>query len=167
MTLRLRTALKHLPPIFLIFILTQTACAETSIWDKPTPALASPKEITVYRSPSCGCCEKWIGHMKKQGFVVNEIQSEDMDSVKQQWGIPKALQSCHTAIVDGYVVEGHVPAGDVKKLLSTKPKAAGLAAPGMPAASPGMEMGGIKPNFSVLIFDKQGNAKTYHEYANH
>ncbi len=105
--------------------------------------------------------------MKKQGFVVNEIQSEDMDSVKQQWGIPKALQSCHTAIVNGYVVEGHVPAGDVKKLLATKPKAAGLAAPGMPAASPGMEMGGIKPNFSVLIFDKQGNANTFHEYTNH
>ena len=105
--------------------------------------------------------------MKKQGFLVTEIQSEEMDSIKQQYNVPKALQSCHTAVVDGYVIEGHVPAGDVKKLLATKPKAAGLAAPGMPAGSPGMEMEGQKPNFSVLVFDKQGNVDKFHEYSNH
>ncbi len=103
--------------------------------------------------------------MKSQGFAINDVRSEDMDSIKQHFGIPKALQSCQTAIVDGYVVEGHVPAGDVKKLLSTKPKAAGLAAPGMPAGSPGMEMSGQEPNFAVLIFDKQGNANTFHDYS--
>jgi hypothetical protein len=159
--------LNTIPVIFLLALLTQTACAEVGIWDNPTAALAKPTEMTVYRSPTCGCCEKWMGHMKKHGFVINEIQSEEMDSVKQQFGIPKALQSCHTARVKAYIVEGHVPAGDVKKLLTTKPKAAGLAAPGMPAGSPGMEMGGNKANFPVLLFDQQGNTETFHDYSNH
>ena len=162
-----RTNLKTTTFIFLLLALIQTACAEVSIWDKPTPTFASPVEMTVYRSPSCGCCGKWIEHIKKHGFTVNEIQSEEMDSLKLKFGVPKTLQSCHTAVVNGYVVEGHVPAGDVKKLLSTKPKTTGIAAPGMPANSPGMEMGDQKPNFSVLVFDKQGNVNTFHEYSNH
>jgi hypothetical protein len=159
--------LNTIPFIFLLALLTQTACAGAGIWDSPTAALAGPTEMTVYRSPSCGCCEKWMAHMKQHGFAITEIQSEEMDSVKQKFGVPKALQSCHTALVNGYVVEGHVPAGDVKKLLATKPKAAGLAAPGMPAGSPGMEMGGSKANFSVLLFDQQGNTETFHNYSNH
>jgi len=159
--------LKSIPLLCLLAAFTQTACAEGSVWDKPTPALGGPKEMTVYRSPTCGCCEKWIAHMQKQGFTVKDILSEDMDAVKQKLGIPPNLQSCHTAVVDGYVVEGHVPAGDVKKLLKTKPQAAGLAAPGMPAGSPGMEMGGGKANFPVLLFDKKGNAGTFNEYTNH
>lgn len=153
--------------ILLLVALNQTACAEVSIWDKPTPALAGPTEITVYRSPSCSCCEKWMEHMKKHGFSVKEIQSEDMSSVKAKLGVPTALQSCHTATVGNYVVEGHVPAGDVKKLLTSKPKALGLAAPGMPMASPGMEAGGQKANFSVLLFDKQGKTQTFHDYSNY
>ncbi len=159
--------LKKIPILCLLAAFAQTACAESSVWDKPTPALDSPKELTIYRSPTCGCCEKWIAHMKKQGFSVKEILSEEMDTVKQKLGIPQSLQSCHTALVDGYVVEGHVPAGDVKKLLKTKPQAAGLAAPGMPAGSPGMEMDGIKANFPVLLFDKQGNADKFNEYSTH
>ncbi len=162
-----RIHLKLIPFLFFMVLLTQTACAEISFWDKPTPALTSPTEVTVYRSPSCGCCAKWIAHMERQGFTVKEIQTEDMDSIKQQLGIPKALQSCHTAKVGGYVLEGHVPAGDVKQLLSTHPKAAGLAAPGMPANSPGMEMSGGAPNFSVLSFDKKGNTSTFHNYTTH
>lgn len=153
--------------LWLLLALAQTACAETSVWDKPTPPLAAAQEMTVYRSPTCGCCEKWIAHMKKQGFIVKEQVTEDMDAVKQQHGVPPSLQSCHTALVGGYVVEGHVPAGDVKKLLKTKPQAAGLAAPGMPAGSPGMEMGSMKGNFSVLLFDKAGNADTFNTYSNH
>jgi hypothetical protein len=159
--------LKTSPFIFVLTVLTQTTCAEVVVWDKPTPALSSPKEMTVYRSPTCSCCEKWIEHVKKHGFVVKEILSEEMDSVKQKFGIPKALQSCHTAQVDGYVVEGHVPAGDVKKLLATKPKTPGLTAPGMPGGSPGMEISGVKANFSVLMLDKQGNTQTFHDYSNH
>jgi hypothetical protein len=162
-----KVALNKLAVLSVLLAFTQTACAEASLWDQPTPAMKSPKEMTVYRSPTCGCCEKWIAHMEKQGFNVKEIQSEDMDSVKQRLGVQAKLQSCHTAVVDGYVVEGHVPAGDVKKLLQNKPKAAGLAAPGMPTGSPGMEVGTMKPDFSVLLFDAQGKAKTFNTYSNH
>jgi len=105
--------------------------------------------------------------MEKQGFIIKDIPSDDMEAVKQRLGISAPLQSCHTALVDGYVVEGHVPAADVKKLLKTKPQAAGLAAPGMPTGSPGMEVGNLKGNFSVILFDKQGNTDTFNEYTNH
>lgn len=159
--------MKRISILCLLVAFTQTACAEGGVWDKPSQPLQTHKEMTVYRSPTCGCCEKWIAHMQKQGFTVKEIQSEDMDAVKQKLGVQAKLQSCHTAVVDGYVVEGHVPAGDVKKLLKAKPQAAGLAAPGMPMGSPGMEVGDIKPDFKVLLFDKQGNAKTFNTYSNH
>jgi hypothetical protein len=145
--------------------LSQTACAEGSVWDKPTPALLAPKEMTVFRSPSCGCCEKWMAHMQKQGFTIKDAPSDDMPAIKQQFGIPQPLQSCHTALVDGYVVEGHVPAADVKKLLKAKTPAAGLTAPGMPVDSPGMEASGAIGNFKVILFDKQGNADTFKDYS--
>ncbi|MFM8332509.1 MAG: DUF411 domain-containing protein [Candidatus Methylumidiphilus sp.] len=148
--------------------LAQTACAESSVWDQPTADLGKPVAMTVYRSPSCGCCGKWIAHMKKQGFLVKDLPTEDMDAVKRRLGVPQALQSCHTAVVDGHTVEGHVPAGDVKKLLQSKTTiAGGLAAPGMPAGSPGMEMGGAKANFSVILFDQSGKTDTFNTYSNH
>jgi hypothetical protein len=128
------------------------------------PAPNAALDMTVYRSPSCGCCGKWIAYMKQQGFNIKEIQTEDMDSIKRKLGVPKALESCHTAVVDHYVVEGHVPAEDVRKLLLDKPKALGLAAPGMPMGSPGMEMGGRKDKFSILLFDQQGNADKFNEH---
>lgn len=151
----------------LLAAFTQAACAEGSVWDRPTPALAHPTEITVYRSLSCGCCEKWMAHMKQHGFTVKDAPTDDMSAVKQTLGVPQALQSCHTARVGGYLIEGHVPAGDVKKLLKTRPKAAGLAAPGMPADSPGMEASGETGDFRVLVFDKQGKADTFNAYSNH
>jgi hypothetical protein len=149
----------------LLAALAQTACADGSVWDRPSPALGAPKAITVYRSPSCGCCEKWMAHMKNQGFKVLDAPTDDMAAVKQKYGIPPALQSCHTAVVDGYVIEGHVPAADVKTLLQAKTPAAGLAAPGMPVDSPGMEMSGKPGDFKVIVFDKQGNADTYKDYS--
>jgi len=144
-----------------------TACAGESVWDRPTSALAQPTEMTVYRSPTCGCCGKWIDHMKKQGFVIKDIQREDMDTLKRELGVPEELQSCHTARVGDYVVEGHVPAADVKKLLTDKPKAIGLAVPGMVTGSPGMEMGGRKDPFEVIVFDRDGKTdklSTYDKY---
>ncbi|QSA97175.1 DUF411 domain-containing protein [Methylococcus sp. EFPC2] len=138
-----------------------------SVWDQPTEALAKPVEMTVYRSPTCGCCGQWIEHMKKQGFVIKDIKREDMDALKKQLGIPSELQSCHTAKVGDYVIEGHVPAADVKKLLKEKSALAGLTVPGMVAGSPGMEVGGNKQAFEVVGFDKTGKAapvKTYDRY---
>ncbi|MBP1151540.1 MULTISPECIES: DUF411 domain-containing protein [Methylocaldum] len=138
--------------------------AEESVWDKGVPVLENPVEMTVYRSPTCGCCGKWLEHMKKHGFTVRDIKSNDMDRIKKELGVPENLQSCHTALVNGYVVEGHVPAADVQKLLQAKPEAAGLAVPGMPAGTPGMEMGGKKDPFAVLLFDKKGRVSTFQEY---
>lgn len=132
--------------------------------ERPAPESGQPAEMTVYRSPSCGCCGKWIDHMKKQGFRIKEIQDDNMEAVKRELGIPPELASCHTAVVDGYRIEGHTPAADVKKLLSDKPKAAGLATPGMPMGSPGMEMGERRDKFSVLLFDRQGNIDKFNEY---
>jgi hypothetical protein len=156
---------KFVTSLCLFLVGVHVALAQESVWDKPTPALDKPAEMTVYRSPTCGCCGKWIEHMKKHGFAIKDVQTADMDAVKRKLGVPKALESCHTAVIGGYVIEGHVPAGDVKKMLQTKAAVAGLAAPGMPAGSPGMEMGGRKDSFSVMAFDKNGKIQTFTQYS--
>lgn len=139
--------------------------AAQSAWDKAAPALAKPVEMTVYRSPTCGCCGKWVDHIKKNGFAVKDIVTDDMDKLKSERGVPKELQSCHTALVGGYVVEGHVPATDVADMLKRKPQTVGLTAPGMPMGSPGMEMGGAKAPFDVLEFDKNGKTQVFHDHS--
>lgn len=121
------------------------------------------KEMTVYRSPTCGCCGKWIEHVKNNHFAVKDIVSNDMDAIKEKYGIPDKLGSCHTAIVDGYVIEGHVPAADIQKLLASKPDVVGLSAPGMPMGSPGMEMGGSQ-DYNVMSFDKDGKVQVFSEH---
>lgn len=138
-----------------------------SVWDKETPALEGQSEITVYRSPTCSCCGKWLDHMSKQGFHVNDVISENMDEIKRKFGVSPKLASCHTALINGYVIEGHVPAGDVKKLLRDKPAVAGIALPGMVVGSPGMEMGGKKEPFAVLSFDKTGNTAVFSDYSSY
>lgn len=135
-----------------------------SIWDKPVQILDKPTAITVYRSPTCGCCGKWLQHIQKQGFNVQDVVTDDMDGIKAKYGVPPALASCHTAVVDGYVIEGHVPAGDIISLLKNKPPVSGLAVPGMVTGSPGMEMGGRMDPFDVLSFDKQGQTQVFHRY---
>ena len=122
------------------------------------------KEMTVYRSPTCGCCGKWIEHAKQNHFKINDIVSDDMAAIKQKFGVPEKMASCHTAIVDGYVIEGHVPAADIEKLLQTKPKVVGIAAPGMPMGSPGMEMGGRQADYDVMSFDSAGNYQVFSEH---
>jgi hypothetical protein len=123
-------------------------------------------EITVYKSPTCGCCTAWETHLTKAGFKVVSKPTDKMIEVRKEFNVPDKMQSCHTAIVDGYVIEGHVPASDVQKLLSERPTdIVGLAAPGMPAKSPGMQPEGEKPSgYDVLSFDKQGNSKVFASY---
>ncbi|OAI15528.1 CopG family transcriptional regulator [Methylomonas koyamae] len=133
-----------------------SACAEQTAAGGP--------EMTVYRSPTCGCCGKWLEHARQSGFKINDVISDDMDAIKARYGVPEKLASCHTAIVDGYVVEGHVPAGDIQKMLQAKPQVAGLAAPGMPMGSPGMEMGGRHDTYQVVSFDKAGKAEVFAEH---
>lgn len=113
--------------------------------------------VDVYKSPTCGCCSKWIDYMRANGFTVRTTDVGDLSKIKSARGVPDAAQSCHTAIVEGYVVEGHVPAADVRRLLKEKPAVVGIAAPGMPVGSPGMETPYVKPDkYDVVSFDKKG-----------
>ncbi len=122
----------------------------------PAPA---PK-MTVYKSPTCGCCAKWVEHIKKAGFAVTVKDMPNVGEVKYARGVPAELASCHTAVVGNYVIEGHVPADVVQKLLKEKPAVAGLAVGGMPMGSPGME-GSYTDRYDVVAFDKNGNKRVY------
>ena len=141
----------------LLSLLSFTAAAESSHKTKPL-------EMTVYRSPSCSCCGKWLAQMKQRGFTIKDVPTEDMDLIKQKYGVPGKFQSCHTAIVNGYVVEGHVPADDITAFLTRHPSEIGISVPGMPVGTPGMEMGTRKDSFSVIQFDKSGEATVFHDY---
>lgn len=113
--------------------------------------------VTVTKDPSCGCCGDWIAHVRAAGFPVRVVESDDVFSLKHRLGVTDDLASCHTAEVDGYVVEGHVPAGAVKRLLAERPAGIGLAVPGMPAGSPGMEYPGAAPQpYDVILFGPAG-----------
>ena len=100
-------------------------------------ALAGPL-ITVYKTPTCGCCVKWVEYLQSEGFDVKAVNRDDLAPIKKQAGVPAAMSACHTALVDGYVIEGHVPAQAIRKLLQERPETRGIAVPGMPANSPGM-----------------------------
>ena len=123
-----------------------------------------PIVIEVYRSPSCGCCSKWIAHLKENQFDVKDHVTNDVQVIKDKYGVPEKMASCHTALVNGYVVEGHVPAADIKKLLKLKPAVIGISVPGMPAGTPGMEMGGRKDPYKVVSFDKEKKYQVFSSY---
>ncbi len=122
-------------------------------------------QVTVYRSATCGCCGSWIEHLQAQGFQVTDRITEDMDRIKQEHRVLGNLVSCHTAIVDGYVVEGHVPVTDIQRLLIETPDAIGIAVPGMPIGSPGMESGDIKQPFTTFIFLENGNVEAFQKHS--
>lgn len=124
---------------------------------------AGATQVTVYKSPSCGCCGAWADHMSRNGFDVKVENVDDLDKIKKENGIIDNLESCHTALVEGYVIEGHVPAKSVKRLLSERPNVMGLAVPGMPLGSPGMEGSG-KERYSVVVFDYNGAIRVYDRY---
>jgi len=123
------------------------------------------KEIVMYKSPNCECCDGWADHLRKAGFTVKVNKHDDMDAIKAANGVPEKLASCHTALIDGYVIEGHVPAKDVQRLLKERPDIVGLTAPGMPMKSPGMQDVGQQPkNYDVLAFSKDGTSKVFTHY---
>ena len=124
---------------------------------------AAAADITVFKTKTCGCCAKWNEHLRSNGFklTVNEVPSTA--EYRQRYGVPEKLQSCHTAVVEGYTIEGHVPAADILRLLKEKPKAKGLAVPGMPAGSPGME-GARRDAYTVVRFDEGGQLSSYQKY---
>ena len=117
--------------------------------------------VEVYKSPTCGCCALWVKHLEANGFTTKVTDVEDISTVKAKYGVPGRLQSCHTAVVNGYVLEGHVPAADVKRLLMDRPAVVGVAVPGMPIGSPGMEVGTTVQPYNVMTFDKQGQSSVF------
>lgn len=132
----------------------------------PAPSGARPA-VVVYKSPSCGCCGKWVDYMKAKGYAVTvrDLDDADLEQSKLSYGVPADARSCHTAVVGGYVIEGHVPAEVVDRLLREKPPVAGVAVPGMVTGSPGMEMPGTPPeHYDVVAFDKAGKTSVYAKY---
>jgi hypothetical protein len=132
--------------------------AQANRWTQLTP-------LTVYKSKSCGCCTKWVEHVLANGFAPEVHDEEDMDAVKAQLGVPVGVRSCHTAIAGKYLVEGHVPASEIKRLLKDQPPVSGLAVPGMPSNTPGMVPPGAQiSGFEVLSFQRDGSTKVYASY---
>jgi hypothetical protein len=127
------------------------------------PTLADEPKVTVYKTPTCGCCKKWVTHLEKSGFEVETIDMRDLGMIKSMSGVEPKLASCHTAQVGGYVIEGHVPADDIKRLLSEHPAVKGLTVPGMPHGSPGMETGRKVP-YQVLTFDAEGKTQVFAQH---
>lgn len=132
-----------------------------------SPALAQARGLTVYKTPYCGCCTGWVTHMRRAGFTPTIVEHDDLAPIRAKFGIPNALASCHTAIVGGYALEGHVPPADVIRLLKERPKALGLAVPGMPIGSPGMEQpGGPRDRFeTLLVLDRAGRTRVFASHA--
>jgi len=130
-----------------------------------SPSSMAPIPITVYKSSSCGCCAKWLDHVRENGFTPTVHDEEDMDAIKTQLGVPAGVQSCHTALAGRYLIEGHVPAADIKRLLTTQPKVAGLAVPGMPSGTPGMAAPGTRiAGFEVVAFQLDGSTSRFARY---
>ncbi len=129
-------------------------------------ASAMAEEVINHKSPYCGCCSEWAKHMQQSGFTVKEVPHQDMAPIKTKLGVPSDLVSCHSAEINGYVFEGHVPAQDIKTFLASPPKGAkGLAVPGMPMGSPGMDYGDNRQAYSVMMFDENGHHQVFKDYS--
>lgn len=141
------------------------ASAASAVTNAAAAAKALPR-ILVHHSPTCGCCGVWVEHLRTSGFAVEVRQEEDLEPIKQRLGVPDDKRSCHTAEVDGYFIEGHVPASDIERLLTERPVAKGLALPGMPAGSPGMEMpDGRVDAYTVEQVNLDGSARAFSQHA--
>lgn len=142
-------------------LILRSACA--AVLSLPALAMAAGPVIDVFKSESCGCCAAWVEHLKANGFAPKVSNVANPSDYRERGGIPDELGSCHTAMVRGYAIEGHVPASDIKRLLADKPKAKGLAVPAMPLGSPGME-GPRKDPFDVLLVQANGKTKVFKHY---
>ena len=152
--------------IFIFTVFVSSAFAADDFWRE---GITDERyEITVYRSASCGCCKGWIAHLEEHNFEVRDISVEDINQHKQSLNVPQNGASCHTAVVDGIVVEGHVPAQDIKRLLSTEHNIRLLTVPAMPSGTPGMDMPGApKHDFSVYAVNKEDKASVYNSYSDY
>ena len=167
--------MKILTVFLTICLLVLIACAGIESAKRPSGSSSNPAspqakatdkliDIVVYRSPTCGCCKKWMAHLEDNHFNVTEIRTADLQAIKEQYGVSKELSSCHTAVVEGYVVEGHVPVYDIQQLLKTRPKVVGISVPAMPVGTPGMEMGDEKDAYDVISFDREKHEQIVNRY---
>ena len=138
--------------------------AVSSVHSVAEAAAPELPELVVYKSPTCGCCSVWVEHMRKHGFTAKVHDVDDMGPIKERVGVPYGMGSCHTAEIGGYFVEGHVPAEQVLRLMREKPRAKGLAVPGMPIGSPGMEQGSTKQPYDVHLVHEDGTTSVYAKY---
>jgi hypothetical protein len=142
--------------------LTLAAAGARRLLARPQLGAGPGTAITVYKSATCGCCAKWVDHLKENGFAPAVHDETNMDGIKDEMGVPKDLRSCHTALLGRYLVEGHVPAADLRRLLAERPAVVGLAAPGMPRSSPGMAVPGAPHEaYEVVAFGKDGKASVF------
>jgi len=148
----------------LFFIDLTPALADKADWSQSKESHASEKNITVNYSKSCGCCKKWMSHLKDHNFNVTPNPMSSVQKIKNKYGIAGEYSSCHTAIIGGYVIEGHVPADDIKRLLKDKPNIVGLSVPAMPVGTPGMEQGSRKDPFYVITLPHKGEPEIFHAY---
>ena len=145
-----------------VIILVAALASVSAGAQRPSTSLGAGATVEVFKSVTCGCCSKWVEHLTAHGFNVRTTDTEALDDLKAKHQIPRPVRSCHTALVGGYVVEGHVPAADVQRLLKERPAVAGIAVPGMPIGSPGMEVPGMKAQaFDVIAFTKQGTTRIF------
>jgi hypothetical protein len=140
------------------------APAEFTAPAKDVASTTGQPEVVVYKTASCGCCKVWVEHMQSHGFPVKTENVDNLGPIKERAGVPYGMGACHTAQVDGYFIEGHVPAADVQRLLAEKPKAKGLTVPGMPIGSPGMEEGDRVDPYEVLLVHEDGSTSVYARY---
>ena len=145
-------------------LLSLLALAAAGAARPPAAAREALPPVQVFKNPGCGCCGAWVEHLRRAGFAVTEVEVADTAGARRRHGMPERFGSCHTAVVAGYAVEGHVPAADVKRLLAMKPDAIGLAVPGMPAGSPGMETEGRRDAYQVLLIDRSGRERVFSSY---
>jgi hypothetical protein len=122
---------------------------------------AAAATINVEKSPYCGCCGHWIEYLRAEGFEVRVTEAEDVTPAARRAGVPDDLRGCHTATIEGYAIEGHVPAEDIRRLLAERPNAAGIAVPGMPVGSPGMEAGNRRQPYSTILFTRDGRRRVF------
>lgn len=145
-------------PVSITLVLLAVAAVAAGFVIARSPEPAGDTAITVHKTPWCGCCNDWVEHLRADGFSVTVHEHEDLSPIRSRLDVPLALGSCHTAEVDGYAIEGHVPAADIRRLLAERPESVrGLAVPGMPVGSPGMEMGDRKDPYDVVAFGDRGH----------
>lgn len=148
-----------------LILLTADGCKRDNAPPAPTAAAAGTAQMVVWKTPACGCCDGWVEHVRGAGFTVEVHELDNLNDVKTRAGVPYGMGSCHTAEIDGYFIEGHVPASDIRRLLAERPAVKGLALPGMPVGSPGMEdpSGRVEP-YTVVQVGKDGATR---EFARH